>query len=90
MSLAMIISLVVAAGLVNVIQAWTQWIAAVLSAVQLVMFGEIAFRRFQAFNQTELLEDLFIATLAIIFVVALYLAVRTLRGTLMRGAPIIR
>lgn len=89
-SLAMILGLVIAAGLTNVIQIWTQWLNVILSGLMLILFGELTFRRFQDFDVNLLLQNLTIASLSILFVVALYLAVRTLRGSLMRGAPIIR
>jgi phosphatidylserine synthase len=89
-SLSMIVGLVVAAGLTNVVQVWTQWVNVILSGLLLILFGELTFRRFQDFNIELLLQNLMIASLSILFVVALYLAVRTLRGSLMRGAPIIR
>lgn len=89
-SLAMILALVIAAGLLNVVQAWTQWVAVLLCGLELVLFSELSFLRFKNFVSVELLQNLIIASLAIIFVIALYLSVRTLRGTLMRGAPVIR
>lgn len=89
-SLAMILGLVIVAGLTNVVQVWTQWLAVILSGLMLVLFGELTFRRFQDFNIDLLLQNLTIASLSILFVIALYLSVRTLRGSLMRGAPIIR
>lgn len=82
--------LVLAAGLTSPVLASIQWINVVISGLALFFFGSIALTRYQETHSIYSGSNLVIIILTIIFMVALYLATRTLRGTLMRGAPIIR
>ncbi|MEK9161126.1 MAG: hypothetical protein AAB440_03830 [Patescibacteria group bacterium] len=88
-SIMMVMFLVVAAGLTNPVQIWIHWVNIFISAFCLILFGGLALSRFQ--NQQALFPDgILIGTLALMFMVALYSAVKTLRGILMRDAPTIR
>lgn len=88
-SILMILILVIAAGLTNPVQAWIHWVNIFISGFCLLLFGGLALSRFQ--TQAALFPDgILIGVLALMFLVALYLGTRTLRGILMRGAPEIR
>ncbi len=78
--------LVVAAGLTNPLQAWIQWINTLLSIGGVLFFSGIALMRYQE-SAAATSESLILFLLVLDFVIALYFAVRTLRGVLMRGAP---
>ena len=88
-SIMMIIVLVTAAGLTNPVQAWIHWVNIFIAGFCLLLFGGLALNRFQ--TQAALFPDgILIGILAMMFLVALYSAVKTLRGLLMRDAPEIR
>ncbi len=77
----MIILLVVAAGITNPVQIWIHWVNLAFSLVGLMLFGGVALTRFrtdQPFN-----ESILVACLAAVFLVALYLATRTVRGLML-------
>lgn len=82
-----ILCLVIAAGLTNPVQVWIHWVNVVLSAFGIVTFGGLALERFRAV--TFSVEHALIGFLVVIFVAALYLSTKTLRGILMRDAPVI-
>lgn len=88
-SIMMILFLVVAAGLTNPVQTWIHWVNIFLSGFCLLLFGGLALSRFQ--NNAALFPDgILIGILAMLFLVSLYCATKTLRGILMRSAPEIR
>lgn len=88
-SIIVILILVVSAGLTNPVQAWIHWINIFVSGFCLLLFGGLALSRFQ--TQAALFPDgVLIGVLALMFLIALYSATKTLRGILMRDAPEIR
>lgn len=87
--LLLTVILVISAGLTNPVQTWIQWSNLALSALCLLLFGSIALSRFQETGDV-FGQNFIILLLVIIFVGALYSATKTLRGTLMRDAPVIR
>lgn len=87
-SILMILILVVAAGLTNPVQAWIHWANIFISGFCLLLFGGLSLDRYQ---RGDLFPDgVLIGFLALLFLIALYSATKTLRGTLMRSAPEIR
>lgn len=88
-SIMVIMVLVVAAGLTNPVQTWIHWANIFISGFCLVLFGGLALSRFQT-NAALFPDGVLIGALALMFLVSLYCAVKTLRGIMMRNAPIIR
>lgn len=87
-SLMAAIVLVIAAGLANPVQATIQWVNSAIAAVGLMVSGNLVLSRYEA---GELFTDgIIVLLISIIFLVALYYSVRTLRGVLMRNAPLIK
>lgn len=88
-ALILAVILVIAAGLTNPVQSWIHWVNIFLSGLCLILFGSIAITRYQEtasiFGSTAI-----VMLLELVFLFALYSAIKTLRGTLMRDAPIIR
>lgn len=88
-SLVLAIILVIAAGLTNPVQTWIHWANIILSGLCLILFGSIAITRYREtgslFGTTAL-----VIILVLVFLFAMYSAIKTLRGTLMRDAPVIR
>jgi hypothetical protein len=87
-SMVLAVALVVAAGLTNPVQAWIHWVNVFLSGFSLMLFGFIAITRYRE-TSTVLGSTLVVLLLVLIFLIALYTAIRTLRGALMRNAPVI-
>ncbi len=88
-ALVLAVVLVIMAGLTNPVQIWVQWANVILSGICLFLFGSMSLTRYKETG------DIFggnfiILLLTVVFILALYLATRTLRGVLMRDAPIIR
>lgn len=80
--------LVVSAGLTNPVQVWIQWTNTVVAALGLLISGNLVLNRYES---GELFTDgIIILLTCIVFLVALYYSTRTLRGILMRGAPVIK
>lgn len=88
-ALIIAVLLVVAAGLTNPVQTSIHFVNAVLSGVCLVLFGSIAVTRF---HETDSLlgGTAIVILLVLVFLFALYSSIKTLRGRLMRNAPVIR
>lgn len=78
-SLVFIIILVLTAGFMNIASRDTQWLNIVISLVGLFMFGEAAIDRYQSIHDV-FTKGIFVATLALIFVVTLYSASCALRA----------
>lgn len=87
-SLISAVVLVIAAGLTNPVQAWIHFVNAGISALGLVACGSIVLSRYQ--DGSLIGEGLIVLILTILFLIALYCSVKTLRGTLMRDAPEIK
>ncbi|MGB4076119.1 MAG: hypothetical protein WBK28_00230 [Minisyncoccia bacterium] len=87
-ALILAVVFVLAAGLTNPVQLWIQWVNMLLSGGGLVFFGSIALMRYQ---ETGNLfgKNILLIILVLLFLVTFYVAVRTLRGVLMRDAPTI-
>lgn len=76
----LIILLVVSAGITNPAQIWIHWVNLVLSMLGIVVFGGTTLTRFRA--DAPLNESLIVSILAVMFLAALYLSTRTVRGLL--------
>lgn len=87
-TLAICIILIVAAGLTNPVQAWIHWANILVAGGSLLLFGMIAVARYKE-TGTPFGSALVAIILVLLFVYALYNAIKTLRGVLMRDAPII-
>lgn len=88
-ALVLAVVLVIMAGLTNPVQTWVQWANVILSALCLFLFGSMALTRYKETGDI-FGENFIILLLTVVFIIGLYLATRTLRGVLMRDAPIIR
>lgn len=88
-ALVLAVVLVIMAGLTNPVQTWVQWANVILSAICLFLFGSMALTRYKETGDI-FGENFIILLLTVVFIIGLYLATRTLRGVLMRDAPIIR
>lgn len=80
--------LIVAAGLTNPVQAWIHWVNTLLSGIGLIISGNYVLTRYAAGNL--LTDGWLVSIVALVFVSALYSSVKTLRGVLMRSAPLIK
>ncbi len=85
----MAVLLIIAAGLTNPVQVSIQWVNAGLSVLGVLLFSSLALMRYQEQGGAEP-SSILLFLLVLDFVVALYFAIRTLRGVLMRDAPFIR
>ena len=83
------VGLIIAAGLTNPVQTWIHWVNVLISAFALVFFGTIALDRFQTTGDV-FGQNFVILILVGLFIATLYSATKTLRGVLMRGAPVIK
>ncbi|HRH24126.1 MAG TPA: hypothetical protein PK109_00855 [Candidatus Paceibacterota bacterium] len=88
-ALTLAVILVVAAGLTNPVQAWIHWVNIFLSGLSLILFGAIAIARYRE-TGTMFGSTAIVMILVLVFLFALYNAIKTLRGTIMRDAPVIR
>ena len=77
-----VITLVVAAGVTNPKQVWIHWINLLISVMGLMLFGVTALSRFR--DDAPFSESFIIGCLAVVFLIALYLATRTVRGFMIR------
>ena len=82
-TVVLVIVLVVAAGITNPAQVWIHWVNMVLSIFGLLLFGGISLTRFR--ENAPFDESFIVGCVALVFLVSLYLATRTIRGILMRG-----
>lgn len=85
-ALVIAVILVVAAGLTNPLQVSIQWVNTGLAIAGVLLFSAIALIRYQETGAASG-ESLVLFLLVLDFIIALYFAVKTLRGVLMRGAP---
>jgi len=81
-----IVVLVVAAGITNPVQKWIHWVNIVISIIGLTIFGGLALSRASA-DASVFSESGLVALLAILFVAALYLGTRTVRGLMVPHIP---
>ncbi len=87
-ALILSIALVIAAGLTNPVQVWIQWVNLLLSGISVALFGIVAFVRYKESSDITM-ESLVLLLLVVLFVIALYLSTKNIRGILMRDAPFI-
>jgi hypothetical protein len=73
-----VITLVVAAGITNPKQVWIHWVNLLISIMGLMLFGATALSRFR--EDAPFSQSFIIGCLAVVFLIALYLATRTVRG----------
>ena len=85
-SIAIVVLLVVTAGITNPVQLLIQWINMGISAFGLLLFGGIALAHFRGGNEF-FGNGIFVALLSITFLLALYFATRTLRALMLYGMP---
>ena len=85
-SIAIVVLLVVTAGITNPVQLLIQWINMGISALGLLLFGGIALAHFRGGNEF-FGNGIFVALLSITFLLALYFATRTLRALMLYGMP---
>lgn len=81
-----IVVLVVAAGITNPVQKWIHWVNILISIIGLTIFGGLALSRASA-GAGVFSESGLVAILAVIFVAALYLGTRTVRGLMVPHVP---
>ena len=81
--------LILSAGLTNPVQIWIHFINVLLSAGGLLISAGVTLDRFKT-SPNFLTEGWIVMVLTIVFICALYSATKTLRGSLMRGAPLIK
>lgn len=78
------IVLVITAGITNPAQTWVHWICALLAVMGVLLFGTTAVGHYRAgisiFDHTFI----YIETLALLSLAALYFTTRTIRGFLLR------
>lgn len=85
-TLVICVVLICAAGLTNPVQTWIHVVNVIVAGGLLLLFGMIALARYRETGIA--LGSGFIAILLVLLMVyALYNAIRTLRGILMRGMP---
>lgn len=77
-----IIILVISAGITNPAQLWIHWVNLFISLTGLMLFGSTTLTRFR--TEAPLNESLIVGILSVMFLVALYLSTRTVRGLLVR------
>lgn len=70
---------VIAAGITNPAQTWIHWVNAIIAAISMLYFGSLALARLDTLPQLFSSEGI-VAALALVFLAALYLSIRTIRG----------
>jgi hypothetical protein len=83
--LTLAILLVVAAGITNPAQTWIHYINIALAVFGTITFGLYAIREYQATGEFLTQTYIFAEVLALILLVAVYYATKTVRGTLLRS-----
>lgn len=82
---AIAIVLVLAAGITNPAQAWIHWVDAILAGTGALFFGSAALGNYRSgAGLTDPTSFTFTLALALISLIALYLATRTIRGMMLR------
>ena len=77
-------ALVIVAGIINPKQVWIHWVSEALAILGTVLFGTAAVDRYRGGISALEPSFLYIETLAVISLFALYFATRTIRGILLR------
>ena len=88
-AIASAVALIIAAGLTNPVQSWIHWVNSILAAGGLLICANFVLERFKT-SPNFIMDGWIVLALTVIFVCALYSAIKTLRGSMMRGAPIIK
>ena len=79
------IILVIVAGVTNPVQLWIHWVGAALAALGALFFGSTALGSYRTGGiVSDPVAFIFTMALAIICLIALYLATRTIRGMMLR------
>ena len=81
--------LILSAGLTNPVQVWIHFVNVILSAGGFLISAGVVLDRFRT-SPNFFSDGCIVMLLSIVFVCALYSATKTLRGSLMRGAPLIK
>lgn len=78
------IVLIIAAGVTNPTQVWIHWINEMLSIVGIALFAMSAISHYRAGMHLSDPPFFFIEVLALLFLLSLYYATKTIRGVLLR------
>jgi uncharacterized membrane protein len=78
-------ALVIAAGITNQAIYWIHWMNALLAITGTLLFGSTVVGNYRAGSSFFDPSFLFLEALALLFLVALYLTTRTIRGKLIRS-----
>lgn len=70
--------LVISAGITNPAQLWIHWVNLFFSLIGLILFGGTALTRFR--TDAPFSESFLVGVIAVVFLAALYLSTRTVRG----------
>lgn len=70
--------LVISAGITNPAQLWIHWVNLFFSLIGLMLFGGTALTRFR--TDAPFSESFLVGVIAVVFLAALYLSTRTVRG----------
>jgi hypothetical protein len=76
--------LVIVAGIINPKQVWIHWVSEVLAVLGTIVFGTAAVDRYRGGTSAFEPSFLYIETLAVLSLFALYFATRTIRGILLK------
>lgn len=83
MTIVTLLAIVLAAGITNPRQRWIHWTNTGIAIVGLLVFGTSALERYRA-GVGLTFKDALVSLIALIFLVTLYFATRTLRGLILR------
>ncbi|MBU6323239.1 MAG: hypothetical protein KGI41_01175 [Patescibacteria group bacterium] len=86
-TIIVLLALVLAAGVTNPRQRGIHWINLLLAVAGLLIFGGSALDRYRA-GLGFSLKDILVTVIALIFLVSLYFATRTIRGLVLRYHPV--
>lgn len=81
------IVLVVLAGVTNPSQLWIHWVNGIIAIFETALFGVSAYNHYHASNIVSDPSFFFVEVLAVLFLVSLYYATKTIRGIHLRPLP---
>ncbi|MBU6321585.1 MAG: hypothetical protein KGI78_02020 [Patescibacteria group bacterium] len=87
LAIGLAVVLAVAAGITNPAQPWIHWVDALLALLTTILFGLETVGDYAAGLAARNGSFIFALGLALLSLSALYLAVRTVRGTMLRDYP---
>ena len=76
--------LMVVAGATNPEQSWINWVNAVIAVVGAILFGNDAITHYRAVGTLFDMSYLYSEALALLFLVSIYFAIKTVRGMALR------